>query len=189
MKVLFVNPSCLDPRVTDPDALQVPIGLYYLASVLLDQGWISGILNLAPAGPANPSVKGSAKKALDLFTQSIVREQPDIIGFSVTSPTRINAMACADKARQLLPDSLIVFGGPGATFMADFLFDACPALDVIVKGEGEISTAKLVNAAKKTKNRFDTIHQAQAFRAELTHDLDRIPGIVFRKGPQGSMPS
>lgn len=113
MKVLFVNPSCLDPRVTDPDALQVPIGLYYLASVLLDQGWISGILNLAPAGPANPSAKGSAKKALDLFTQSIVREQPDIIGFSVTSPTRINAMACADKARQLLPDALIVFGVPG----------------------------------------------------------------------------
>ncbi|MCG8550347.1 MAG: cobalamin-dependent protein, partial [Desulfobacterales bacterium] len=122
MKILFVNPSCLDPRVTDPDALQVPIGLYYLAAGLLDQGWSSGILNLAPAGPANPSANGSAKKALDLFTQSIMQEQPDIIGFSLTSPTRINAMACADRARQILPDSLIVFGGPGATFMADFLF-------------------------------------------------------------------
>lgn len=183
MKVLFVNPSCLDPRVTDPDALQVPIGLYYLASGLLDQGWISGILNLAPAGPANPSAKGSANNTLDLFSQAVVREQPDIIGFSVTSPTRINAMACADKARQLLPDSLIVFGGPGATFMADFLFDACPALDVIVKGEGEISTAKLVNAAKQIKNRFGAIHPAQVIRAALVHELGRIPGIVFRKGP------
>ncbi|NDY73008.1 B12-binding domain-containing radical SAM protein [Desulfobacter hydrogenophilus] len=183
MKVLFVNPSCLDPRVTDPDALQVPIGLYYLASGLLDQGWVSGILNLAPAGPANPSAKGSAKHALDLFTQAIMQEQPDIIGFSVTSPTRINAMACAEKARQILPDSLIVFGGPGATFMADFLFGACPALDVIVKGEGEISTTKLVNAAKKVKANFGTIHQAQIIRAELAQDLGRIPGIVFRNGP------
>lgn len=182
MKVLFVNPSCLDPRVTDPDALQVPIGLYYLATGLLDQGWISGILNLAPAGPANPSAKGSPKKALNLFTQSIMQEKPDIIGFSVTSPTRINAMACADKARQILPDSLIVFGGPGATFMADFLFGACPALDVIVKGEGEFSTGKLVHAAKKAKDRFATIHQTQAIRKELAQDLDRIPGIVFRKG-------
>lgn len=182
MKILFVNPSCLDPRVTDPDALQVPIGLYYLASGLLDQGWVSGILNLAPAGPGNPSAKGSAEQALDLFTQSIMQEQPDIIGFSVTSPTRINAMACAEKARQILPDSLIVFGGPGATFMAEFLFGACPALDVIVKGEGEISTAKLVNAAKKVKTNLGTIHQAQAIRAELEHDLGRIPGIVFRSG-------
>jgi radical SAM superfamily enzyme YgiQ (UPF0313 family) len=183
VKVLFVNPSCLDPRVTDPDALQVPIGLYYLASGLLDQGLVSGILNLAPAGPANPSAKGSDEKALDLFTQSVMQEQPDIIGFSVTSPTRINAMACADKARQILPDTLIVFGGPGATFMADFLFDACPALDVIVKGEGEISTAKLVNAAKRVKNRFGTIHQAQAIQPDLVQDLRQIPGIVFRNGP------
>lgn len=168
--------------MTDPDALQVPIGLYYLAAELLDQGWISGILNLAPAGPANPSTQGSTHKALDLFTRSIEIEQPEIIGFSVTSPTRINAMACADIARQILPDSLIVFGGPGATFMADFLFGACPALDVIIKGEGEISTAKLVKAAKKAKTNFGSIHRDQAISAELTQDLARIPGIVFRNG-------
>lgn len=183
MKVLFVNPSCLDPRITDPDALQVPIGLYYLAAELLDQGWISGILNLAPAGPANPSAKGSIKKALDLFTQSIMQERPDVIGFSVTSPTRINAVACAQKARQILPDSLIVFGGPGATFMADFLFGACPALDVIVKGEGEIGTAKLVRAAKKIKTNLGTIHRTQTVRSELAQNFSRIPGIVFRNGP------
>ncbi|WP_321493523.1 B12-binding domain-containing radical SAM protein [uncultured Desulfobacter sp.] len=182
MKVLFVNPSCQDPRVTDPDALQVPIGLYYLAAGLLDRSRISGILNLAPSGPANPSAKGSTEKALALFTQAATQEQPDIIGFSVTSPTRLNAMACADKARQILPDALIVFGGPGATFMADFLFDACPALDVIVKGEGEISTTKLVNAADKIKNRFGAIHQGQVLRAELVQDLCQIPGIVFRRG-------
>lgn len=182
MKILFVNPSCQDPRVTDPDALQVPIGLYYLAAGLLDQGYISGILNLAPAGPANAPAQGSAKKALDLFTQSITQERPDIIGFSVTSPTRMNAMACAAKARQILPDSLVVFGGPGATFMADFLFGACPALDVIIKGEGEISTTKLVNAAKKVKTNYGTIRRAQGIRPELMEDLGHICGLVFRNG-------
>jgi radical SAM superfamily enzyme YgiQ (UPF0313 family) len=180
VKILFVNPSCQDPRVTDPDALQVPIGLYYLAAGLLDQGWISGILNLAPAGPANPSAKGSTQHALGLFTRSIMQEKPDIIGFSVTNPSRINAMACAAKARQILPDCLIVFGGPGATFMADFLFDACPALDVIIKGEGEISTEKLVNAAKKVKANCGTLRQAQGMRPELIDDLGQISGLVFR---------
>nr|WP_320193304.1 radical SAM protein [uncultured Desulfobacter sp.] len=182
MKIIFVNPSCQDPRVTDPDALQVPIGLYYLASELLGQGWVSGILNLAPAGPANASAQGSVQKSLDLFAQSIMQEKPEVIGFSVTSPTRMNAMACAAIARQILPDSLIVFGGPGATFMVDFLFDACPALDVIVKGEGEISTTKLVNAAKKVKTNFGSIHQDQTIRPELAQNLAQIPGIVFRNG-------
>jgi radical SAM superfamily enzyme YgiQ (UPF0313 family) len=181
VKILFVNPSCQDPRITDPDALQVPIGLYYLAAGLLEQGLISGILNLAPAGPANPSAKGSTQQALDLFIQSIMREKPDIIGFSVSSPSRINAMACAAKARQILPDCLIVFGGPGATFMADFLFDTCPALDVIIKGEGEISTSKLVNAAKKAKANCGTLRQAQGMRPELIDDLEQISGLVFRK--------
>jgi radical SAM superfamily enzyme YgiQ (UPF0313 family) len=180
VKILFVNPSCQDPRITDPDALQVPIGLYYLAAGLLEQGLISGILNLAPAGPANPSAKGSTQQALDLFIQSIMREKPDIIGFSVSSPSRINAMACAAKARQILPDCLIVFGGPGATFMADFLFDTCPALDVIIKGEGEISTSKLVNAAKKAKANCGTLRQAQGMRPELIDDLEQISGLVFR---------
>ena len=113
MKVLFINPACLDARITDDDALQVPIGLYYLCARLLDQGIAAGILNLAPAGLNSPGAPDHGDQGtLELFTRAIGREEPDIIGFSVTNPSRINAMACAVKARQMLPDALIVFGGP-----------------------------------------------------------------------------
>jgi len=47
LKVLLVNPACLDRRITDDDATVVPIGLYYLAAQLLDGGMASGILNLS----------------------------------------------------------------------------------------------------------------------------------------------
>jgi radical SAM superfamily enzyme YgiQ (UPF0313 family) len=45
-----------------------------------------------------------------------------------------------------LPDRSIVFGGPGATFMADHLFDACPELDFIVTSEGELTFLELADA-------------------------------------------
>ena len=180
MKVLFVNPACLDARVTDDDALQVPIGLYYLCARLLNQGIAAGILNLAPAGLNSPEPPGHGDQgALELFARAIAREEPDIIGFSVTTPSRINAMACAVKARQMLPDALIVFGGPCPTFMADHLFGACPALDVIVKGEGEIATTALTESVQVLKLKNNKRHHNRKLAAALTRSLEKIPGLVF----------
>ncbi|WDP92485.1 MAG: radical SAM protein [Desulfobacter sp.] len=156
MKVLFVNPACLDKRVTDDDAQQVPIGLYYLAAALLDQGMFATILNLA-ADHADP---------LALFRSALDQVKPDIIGFSVTNPSRINAGACARAARKALPNALIVFGGPAPTFMADHLFAACPELDLIVRGEGETSFTALARTAEAG--------------AELDERLDAIPGLIYR---------
>ncbi len=181
MKVLFINPACLDARITDDDALQVPIGLYYLCTRLLDQGFASGILNLAPAGLNSPEAPGKGDQgALELFTRAIAQEEPDIIGFSVTNPSRINAMACAVKAREMLPDALIVFGGPCPTFMADHLFGACPALDVIVKGEGEIATTALTASVQALKLKKNKRHCNRGLAVALTRSLEQIPGLVFQ---------
>ncbi|MCG8688866.1 MAG: radical SAM protein [Desulfobacterales bacterium] len=185
MKVLFINPSCLEPRVTDDDALQVPIGLYYLAASLMDKGIQAGILNLAPAGPANQSKTANKSQYPDpvtLFKDAIKREQPDVLGFSVTNPSRVNAVECARIARQLLPECLIVFGGPAPTFMVKHLFNTCPALDVIIKGEGEISTDRLVTALASHKKAEGKIHDRKTLAPELTHKLEDIPGIIFRQG-------
>ncbi len=156
MKVLFVNPACLDKRVTDDDALQVPIGLYYLAAQLLDKGIPASILNLAGQG---------SDKRPALFRSVLEQGRPDIIGFSVTTPSRINALECARIAREMLPEVLIVFGGPAPTFMADQMFTACPELDMIVRGEGELSFLRLVQA-----------------RNPMSEEFHNIPGLVFRQG-------
>jgi anaerobic magnesium-protoporphyrin IX monomethyl ester cyclase len=143
MKILFVNPACLDKRITGEDAGVVPIGLYYMAALLLDKGFDARILNLAPLGSGN--------KTLQTFKEMIEREKPDLIGFSVTNPTRINAVACAKEARKILPQTCIVFGGPAPTFMPGHLFTACPQVDIMVKGEGEATILSLVQALATTK--------------------------------------
>jgi anaerobic magnesium-protoporphyrin IX monomethyl ester cyclase len=157
MKLLFVNPVCLDVRVTDADATVVPVGLYYLAAQLLAAGFDAAILNLAQEDVADPE---------NVFAAAVGSQQPDIIGFSVTAPTRFSAMSLAGAARKINPRTVIVFGGPAPTFMADYFFSACPALDFIVKGEGEQTCLAL----------------ATALSAGDPGAVDRIPGLVFKDG-------
>jgi anaerobic magnesium-protoporphyrin IX monomethyl ester cyclase len=164
MKLLFVNPVCLDIRVTDADATVVPVGLYYLAAQMLDAGLEAAILNLARADVPDPDAA---------FCAALQSQQPDVIGFSVTNPTRFSAMSLARTARKMLPDTVIVFGGPAPTFMADYFFSTCPALDFIVKGEGEQTCLALVQTlAGRTGTDSQTGHP----------DVSRIPGLVFRDG-------
>lgn len=87
-KILLVNPACQDERISGDDAKFVPIGVYYIAAQLLDNGYPTAILNLADIKDEDP---------LTCFTRVIETQKPDIIGF-----------------------------------------DACPELDYIVTGEGEI---------------------------------------------------
>ncbi len=162
MKLLFVNPACLDTRITDADATVVPVGLYYLAAQMLDAGFDAAILNLARTDVADPEAA---------FCAALQSRQPDLIGFSVTSPTRFSAMSLARTARKMLPQTVIVFGGPAPTFMADYFFSTCPALDFIVKGEGEHTCLALVQTlagGTGTDSQTDP------------PDAGRIPGLVFR---------
>ncbi len=159
MKVLFVNPACADPRVTDEDALVMPMGLYYLSALLMEKGIETRLVNLAP-------YKDQAQAA---FSQAMDQERPDIVGFSVTNPSRMNAQACAVIARKKNPGAVILFGGPAPTFLAGHLFGTCPALDVVVKGEGEESCLALVRALIKAKEE------------NQPPKLGPIPGLVFRK--------
>ncbi len=128
MKLLFVNPVCLDPRVTDADATVVPQGLYYLAAQMLDAGFEAAILNLAQPSVTDPD--SAFAEALDTF-------QPDFIGFSVTNPTRFSAMSLARTARQMRPQTVIVFGGPAPTFMVDYFFP--PARPWILSSKGKVN--------------------------------------------------
>jgi hypothetical protein len=116
MKILFVNPACLDPRITNEDAKVVPIGLYYMAACLLDKGFDARILNLASLDSDTDTVQ--------TFRAMIERERPDLVGFSVTNPTRINAIACAKEARPSCPRPASCLAGQPPPSCRD-LFSRC----------------------------------------------------------------
>jgi len=154
-KILLVNPACLDKRISGEDAGIVPIGLYYIGALLIENGFDAKIINLA-------DIKDNPVK---IFKGFITAEQPDIIGFSVINPNRWNAMECAKAAKQIKPDITLVFGGPAPTFLADHLLTTCPDIDFIVTGEGEITFLELVN---ELENR-------------IVGSFENINGLVFKK--------
>ncbi len=155
-KILLLNPACLDDRAFGEDAGIVPIGLYTMGAVLIEAGFNVKIINLA-------EIKDHR---VDVFTGFVAKERPDMIGFSVNNPNRWNAVECARAAKQIRPELPIVFGGPAPTFLADHLFAACPALDFIVVGEGEITFLELAKELGKGE----------------TADFERIKGIVYKQG-------
>jgi len=167
MKILFVNPVCLDERAMNEDALVVPIGIYYMAALLLDKGFDATIINLA-----SPD---AGRDALQTFSTAVEKEKPDLIGFSVSNPTRANAIACARTARKMLPNTCIIFGGPAPTFMAPHLFKACPEIDLMVQGEGEATILSLAKALAKTLKKG-----SDQKKNPLTNpSVRKIKGIAF----------
>jgi len=177
MKILFVNPACLDKRITNEDAGVVPIGIYYMAALLLEKGFDARILNLAAPG----TDKDTSKDTVQTFRAMIKKEKPDLVGFSVTNPTRFNAVACAKEARTLLPQTCIVFGGPAPTFMPGHFFKVCPQIDIMVKGEGEATILSIVQALANTKFlESESIETKSIHNGSVPLALARkIKGIAF----------
>ncbi len=156
LNILLVNPSCLDKRISGEDARIVPMGLFYIGALLLENGFDTQILNLADI----------EKDPVSVFIKTIETRIPDVIGFSVMNPNRWNAIDCAKAAKKINPDIAIVFGGPAPTFLSDHLFSACPEIDFIAKGEGEITFLELLNELEtRQKGHFEEIR-----------------GLVFKKG-------
>ncbi|MCP4021912.1 MAG: radical SAM protein, partial [Desulfobacteraceae bacterium] len=154
-KILLVNPACLDERISSEDDRVVPIGLYYIGALLKANDYEVQILNLADRNE-NP---------LEVFSRALETFCPDVVGFSIVNPNRLNAIEAAMLAKKKNQKTYIVFGGPCATFLDDHLFLACSGLDFIVKGEAEKSFLQLVQALEKNDR----------------SSFDKIGGLVFRK--------
>jgi len=173
MKIFLGNPACLDTRVTDEDAISVPMGLYYIGSLMVESGFEIKIVNLAPLS-----------EPLDHLIKITMDEKPDIIGFSLLNANRHCAIDCADAVKKINPDIHIVFGGPAPTFEPHYFFRVCPQLDYIVKGEGEETFLELASYLQKRSQERFSINLQQ--RCDLKADpqvidrLKEIRGLAFR---------
>ncbi|GAB1353300.1 hypothetical protein MASR1M12_20350 [Erysipelotrichia bacterium] len=70
--------------------------------------------------------------------------KPDILAFSVYIWSLPRALAVAGAIKAAFPDCLIIFGGPEVSFNSEAVMAGCPAIDFIVRGEGEITFSELL---------------------------------------------
>ena len=157
MNILLVYPRCLQERVSSHDDTVVPMGLYSIGAVLIEQGHQVTVINEYDLDPSRITPR-----------QVLQEKQPDIVGMSVFNANRFGAMDWVRAAKEVLPRCTTVFGGVAATFLWEHLLNVCPALDCIVLGEGEVTFGELVQRLERIR------------AGECPDGLEDIPGLAIR---------
>ncbi len=155
MRVLLTLP----PGIHDLEIYRVtgltapPLGLAYIAAILERDGHRVKILD-------TPTLKMD----LDAWVQNIKSWSPDIIGFSILTPTAPKAYVAARKIKEEIDDIILVAGGQHPTYMWSETLDN--GFDIIVRGEGEVTARELIKTIDK--------------HGMDPGELRRVAGIVFR---------
>lgn len=159
MKFSFINPG---PNLELPLSEKrkmvgacLPLGILYIASVLEKDGIEISVLDQA-----------AGMFSLRETIKWVMKEDPDILGFSTLISSSRTAPILAKEAKSKNPNLMIVFGNFHATFNANRILEKYPFVDVIVRGEGEHTCLQLVDCLQRR------------------HNLKDVLGISFRKGEQ-----
>lgn len=138
MKILLIYPFPLYDRSNEEDIKPVPIGVYYIGSVLRENGYDVEVLNWY-----------NIHKTPQKITEALLEKKPDIIGFSILNANRWGGIEVAQIAKEINPDIKIVFGGVAPTFLWKHFLKYFPQIDFIVIGEGEYAFLNLVKLIEK----------------------------------------
>ena len=130
LKVALVVPPAFDIRkLWCPN---LPIGLAYLAAVIEKSGHDLKVFDCLALGMDHKSLG-----------KEFATYQPDVVGITSVTPTVDSTLLTAKIAKENAPNSIVVLGGPHATFMDKEVLTEEPAVDVVVRGEGEITIIEL----------------------------------------------
>src|SRR4030042_4209142 len=152
-KVALVNTPLIEGIGHHP--LFPPLGLAYIAAVLEKNEFEVRIIDCPVYGINHDKLKAE-----------LASFNPAIVGVGSMTPTIESALKSARVAKEACPDTTVVMGGPHATFTGRQIISDEPAVDFVVKGEGEET---LLEIAQKLPAR---------------RSLEEVKGIVFRKDGQ-----
>lgn len=152
MRVLAVHPGCL---MYSKIYLRLePLGLELAAAAARQAGHEVRLMDLQVETPAD-------------YFRLLKRWHPEVVGFSLNYLANVpEVLDLVRMTRERLPDCFIFAGGHSASFTAEeLLHHADGTLDCVLRGEGEASIVRLLEAAG---------HGSGA--------LQRVPGAVTLDG-------
>lgn len=90
---------------------------------------------------------GVGDAIFDACAERILRGgAPDVVGLSTMGATLPAALAIAERVCARAPDAFVVLGGPGVGGLDAALVERFPAVDAVVRGEGEETLVELLGA-------------------------------------------
>lgn len=139
--------------VNETGSLEYPLGLLYLDSILEKNGY--DVLTKSYMYWREESFLAEIEGLIKNF-------QPDFIGISVLSMTRVSTYHTINLIKKINPNIKIILGGIHASVMYKQLLDNFP-IDAICLGESEESLVELLEAIIKKKS------------------LNKVKGIAFKE--------
>jgi len=118
-----------------------PLGLLNLATILREAGHEVSVLDLVLALRRNVLPFG-----VSIYQESvkmILRENPDLVGFSVQCTTFPAVVRITELLRLQKPNLKIVLGGHDVSFSDQRTLEKFPWIDAVIRGEGEITFKEL----------------------------------------------
>jgi anaerobic magnesium-protoporphyrin IX monomethyl ester cyclase len=104
------------------------MGMLVLASVARERGYDAAIVDAKGTGDT-----------VEAVTERILREKPDVVGFSATTISITNAARIAEALKRADEHIITVVGGPHVSAIPERTLAAFSSLDYGIVGEGEIS--------------------------------------------------
>lgn len=148
--LLLQAPATLKKEDVSTFGFFPPLGLAYIAGILLQDGFEVEIKDLLTEGAKCRELTGEGFIRLGLPERDIERllsnKAPKIVGISNNFTSfSSDCIRLARLVRKALPDSLIVLGGAHASMEPETLLST-GVVNVVVKGEGELIFRDLVKA-------------------------------------------
>lgn len=213
-KILLVDPPFSRLKGTGDFTETLPhLGLGYLGAVLQEAGYAPSLYN-ANSDP-NERLKifettENVFTGLDSYRDALGGEdhpvwdearkvfsavKPDIIGVTVMTPIVGAARKISKIIKEILPESIVVWGGFHPTYLHREVL-VYPEVDIVVRGEGEYVFLELVEAFSKGK--MDEIKNIRGISYKynnevvsnpdrtLIADLDKLPVPIWNIMPTGT---
>lgn len=137
MKIVLLHPphTAIGSRI--PKENLPPFGLLCVGGPLIDAGHEVELIN-GDLGPLRP----------DVILERVVRAAPDavLIGHSGSTSAHPTAIALAEAIKAAIPQVWVVYGGVYPSYHWRDILEGHPAIDVIVRGEGEATAPALMAA-------------------------------------------
>jgi anaerobic magnesium-protoporphyrin IX monomethyl ester cyclase len=156
MRILFINPRYDETQYRfKVNKLCPPLGMAYIASILLREGHSVKILDME-----------ALKMDWAALPSFLVNEAPDLVGIHGTTPTSKYIAQCAKIVKETCPTVTLVIGGTHATLLPEEVLGNIPQADYILRGEAEFTMRDLVDGLENSQKAA----------------IAKIPGICFRRG-------
>ena len=141
MKIVLVHPTGFNwiPGKKDITAAanrMVPIGILSIASYLKKFG--HNVIVYDCLGPG-------ALSGNDKHTKKILSFEPEMVGFSTTTSSFLDAYDITEKIKSINNRIKIIFGGVHVSALQKELLEKFSMIDVLGPGEGEITISELAS--------------------------------------------